>query len=129
MISLHGYAKTLDLAQVLRHKLASCVQQQIYSRSQRETARSVEARLNLLVAVAERRLHFGSLLLFGNDYWFVGRSHLTMITHALVVAQIPGQGPVIWRDYSDARISSLVRALGDLVYFFNQFQRLSSRVG
>ena len=45
-----------------------------------------------------------------------------MVTDAFVVAQIPGQRPVVRRDYCDARIFPLMRALGHLAYFFQQLQ-------
>ena len=43
-----------------------------------------------------------------------------MVTNSFVVAQIPWQRPVVCRDYSDAGLASLMRTLGNLVYFVKQ---------
>src|SRR2546425_3579968 len=85
--------------------------------------------MNLLIAIAIGGFYFRFLSLRSNDDGLDRYDHIAVVTHSSVIAQVPRQWPVVWRNYRDSGLAFLMCSLSDAIYLVDEFECISTSVG
>src|SRR5688572_15058996 len=100
------------------NQIATHIEPEINPWAQRIRAKRIQAGVHLLVAVAKSRLHLTPLPFCGDNDWLGGGGHAPVVSDPRKIAEIPGEGPVFWRNNRDPRLSAFPSAFNDLVDLF-----------